>query len=452
MATVGRAGRLLDVSRMLSRLRRRSPTGIDRVELAYARHYLEGVGDHDLRCLLTTPINSGLIARQLAHRVVRTAIDRWTAVDADPASDPAYDQLRTALQAPLSAARLHSRINVVEPPRSAADARAAMVQTAAYVQATLRGAFNPWMNRVPGEAFWYVNVSHVNLRRSSRLSWFRRAGLRSLFLVHDLIPIDHPEYFKPGEDARHTSRIETIARFADVVVFNSKMTQAAWDAHLDAHGLAPPHGAVVPLGTEALFLDGAEGHRLETEVPYFVVVGTIEARKNLAFLLHVWKQWTQDGRAPRARLVVVGRRGWENENVIDLLDRSVALAPTVVEVAQLSDAGLAALLRGARALLAPSLIEGYGLPVAEALALGVPVVASDIEAHREVGGDCAEYIDPTDGPGWLVAFDDYTQPRSSRRDIMRARALRFRAHTWADHMAAVEAILAEQNRAAPTRG
>ena len=89
--------------------------------------------------------------------------------------------------------------------------------------------------------------------------------------------------------------------------------------------------------------------------------------------------------------MVVGHRGWENENVIDVLDRSRGLAPFLVEASGLSDAGLASLIRGATAVVAPSSVEGFGLPVAEALSLGVPVIASDIAAHREVGGRRATF-------------------------------------------------------------
>ncbi len=127
------------------------------------------------------------------------------------------------------------------------------------------------------------------------------------------------------------------------------------------------------------------------------MVGTIEPRKNLLQLLTVWHRWTQEGRSPRARLIVVGRRGWENENILELLDRSKGLAPSVIEVASLGDARMVALLKGATALLAPSFVEGYGLPIAEALALGTPVIASDTDAHREAGGAFADYLDPLDG-------------------------------------------------------
>lgn len=174
---------------------------------------------------------------------------------------------------------------------------------------------------------------------------------------------------------------------------------------------------------------------------YFVVIGTIEPRKNLEFLLTLWRRCTEDGQSPRARLVVVGRRGWEIESVSKLLDRSVGLAPTVIEARSLSDAGMITLLRGAAALVAPSWVEGFGLPIAEALALGVPVLASDIAAHREVGGAFAEYIGAIDGRGWMAALDGYAMPNSERRRL-RLNALKsYRPTTWADHMARVEELM-----------
>lgn len=430
----------MDVSRLLSRLHRRTPTGIDRVEFAYARHYLGGDSRKAVRALVTTPVNTGLLSRRTVRELMQVAEARWLSLDTVPSS-PAWNNLCEVLRSPIRAEGPRPAISQsVDGDRSAAAARAVIRR--AYVEATLNGIAGRLPH--PAEPAWYLHVSHINLHNPSRLRWMKASRtLRSMFLVHDLIPLSHPEYFLPGEDVRHLTRMETIARQADVVIFNSRATQAAWDDFVVANHLPRPQSSVVPLGTEEVFLK--VGPALNSDVPYFVVVGTLESRKNLAFLLHVWKAWTQASAIPRARLVIIGRRGRHSENTTDLIDRSNALALTVVELGELADAGLAILLRGARALLAPSLIEGFGLPIAEALALGVPVIASDIPAHREVGKECAEYLDPLDGPAWYQAIDDYAPLSSERRGAVQHATLGYRAVTWEEHLRAVKDILANRS-------
>jgi glycosyltransferase involved in cell wall biosynthesis len=99
-----------------------------------------------------------------------------------------------------------------------------------------------------------------------------------------------------------------------------------------------------------------------------------------------------------------------------------------------SDRQLDELLAGARAVLIPSFAEGYGMPVAEALAAGVPVIASDIEALREVGGEVPEYLDPIDGLGWLDAVLDYARPDSARRAAQLDRLLSWAPMGWSSHL------------------
>src|ERR1700710_674754 len=98
----------------------------------------------------------------------------------------------------------------------------------------------------------------------------------------------------------------------------------------------------------------------KSDRPYFLCVGTIEPRKNHLLLLHLWRRMValHGNRAPR--LLIVGKRGWENENVLDLLDRCPALRGHVIELGTVPDSKLTALLRGAQALLMPSFAEGFG--------------------------------------------------------------------------------------------
>ena len=120
--------------------------------------------------------------------------------------------------------------------------------------------------------------------------------------------------------------------------------------------------------------------------------------------------------APPPKLLVIGRRGWENENVVDLLERCEILRGPVQELGSPPDRQVAALLAGARAVLYPSFVEGYGLPVAESLGLGVPVICSDVASLREVGGGVPEYLDPLDGPAWRRMIEAYAAPRSPARE------------------------------------
>jgi glycosyltransferase involved in cell wall biosynthesis len=122
--------------------------------------------------------------------------------------------------------------------------------------------------------------------------------------------------------------------------------------------------------------------------------------------------------------VLIGRRGWENEAVVDQLERSPAIRRYVHEVTNLGDHQVARLIHGAAALLSPSFAEGFNLPVIEALSLSTPVIASDIPAHRELAAG-AQLIDPLDGPAWLDAIATACATRPPSR--------RFEPPTWESH-------------------
>ncbi|MGC1303042.1 MAG: glycosyltransferase, partial [Caulobacteraceae bacterium] len=152
-------------------------------------------------------------------------------------------------------------------------------------------------------------------------------------------------------------------------------------------------------------------------------------------LLHVWRRLIALlGREQTPELILVGRRGWENEMVLDLLDRTPSFKGVVHERSRVPDIALRGLIRGARAVLMPSFAEGYGLPVVEALALGAPVIASDLAALREAGGAAPDYLDPLDGRAWTAAILDYAKPNSPLRTAQLKRMATWRAPDWDDHL------------------
>ncbi len=213
-----------------------------------------------------------------------------------------------------------------------------------------------------------------------------RTGAIFIPLVHDLIPLEYPEYVPPIWGGQHRFRLKTIAAYADGVISNSMATTVALRKYIPQLSIT-----TIPLGVGSL--DGTfPVVPVVHPRPYFIMVGTIEPRKNHLLLLHVWRRLVKEYGKNAPDLLIVGRRGWENEQIVDILDRCSNIKDHVHERGAVSDGELARMIAGARALLMPSFAEGYGLPVVEALAMGVPVLCSDIEAHREVGKGVPEFL------------------------------------------------------------
>jgi glycosyltransferase involved in cell wall biosynthesis len=175
--------------------------------------------------------------------------------------------------------------------------------------------------------------------------------------------------------------------------------------------------------------------------PYFVMLGTIEPRKNHWLLLQVWRKIIERLGVQAPRLVIIGQRGWECENVVDLLERCAPLRGVVTELPACSDADLATYLKHSLALLFPSFTEGYGLPLVEAMALRVPVIASDLAVFREIAGGIPDYLDPLDGMGWLAHIEEFANPSSTGRHAQLSRLVDFVQPTWPAHFRVVEDLM-----------
>ncbi|SKA02988.1 Glycosyltransferase involved in cell wall bisynthesis [Trichlorobacter thiogenes] len=376
---------LIDVSRLVGRLMKgRLPTGVDRVALAYVSQYGERsrafVRDGRFHVVLTEKLSQTLF-----HLLLTPPVD--------------FKAHAWRLIAQGAAAGIRQR--------------------------DLSGSV-------------FLNIGHSGLEYHRYPDLLRKMKVRPVFLVHDLIPITHPEYCRPGEGERHRIRMKTVLELAQGVITNSQATLDELARFADAQGICLPPAQPAFLAPPVFPPPSAV--RL-VDRPYFVVLGTIEPRKNHLLLLQVWKRLVEQlgNRAPL--LVLIGQRGWECENVVDLLERCEAVKGHIIEHASCSDSELANWLQYAQALLFPSFVEGFGLPLVEALACGTPVIASDLPVFHEIAGDLPDYCDPLDALGWLGLITDYSSSDSRKRTEQLQRISGYHPPTWQDHFCKVELLL-----------
>jgi glycosyltransferase involved in cell wall biosynthesis len=379
---------LIDISRLLDRFSRgRLPTGVDRVCLSYIQRW----GEQSRATL-----QKGNWRRVLSH----SASQRLFELVLNPGADFAQRMNRAVAQACV-------------PP---------------WPQQQVRGALS-----------WHLG--QTGLEKPGFEQWLNRSQQRPLYFVHDLIPLTHPEYCRPGEDVHHHQRMALVLRTAAGVVVNSQDTSEALQGFAHANRLPQPPTVVAPLAPAPLKHE--QNHAPPLVGAYFIALGTIEPRKNHLLLLNVWRELVQRLGPAAPTLVIVGQRGWECEQVADMLDRCLALRGHVKEIPRCTDAELGHWLQHARALLFPSFVEGYGMPLVEALSVGTPVVASNLSVFAEVAGDVPDVLSPIDGEGWLQAVLDYSAESSPRRATQLQRMVSYRVSTWDDHFAAVEGLLGQ---------
>ncbi|HST17076.1 MAG TPA: glycosyltransferase family 1 protein [Gaiellaceae bacterium] len=241
-----------------------------------------------------------------------------------------------------------------------------------------------------------------------------RAPVPVVVTVHDLAVVRHPELFTAWTRAYARTLLLPVLRAARRVLAVSEFTRrevvelaGVPEERVDVAYNAADRGVFGPDG------DGAEGD-------YVLAVGTLEPRKNLARLIEATA-------ALGIELRVAGAAGWGSVEVA---------APHVTWVGRPDDAELAALLRGALCLAYPSLYEGFGIPVLEAMLCGAPVVTSAGSAMEEVADGAAELVDPTDVSSIAAGIERALGRRAELRTAGLERARRF---SWAATAAAAAA-------------
>ncbi|QMU59422.1 MAG: glycosyltransferase [Boseongicola sp.] len=383
---------VLDLSRSFSRLGRGAPTGIDRVERAYLDEVIRRKGWAIIRTprgfLMFEPDRIG----RLAEYLDRTDLD-------------GADQASTI--------------------RAIASSRASSL------------SIRKIMWQMPN-GLGYLNVGHTNLNPQTMRAMMEMPDNRKIVMIHDTIPLDFPEYQTETARAKFIERLTTTINFANHIIVPSDEVAESIEKRMVGTGHRVPI-MVAPLGIES----GPPPIAIEkSRKPYFVVLGTIEPRKNHKLLLDIWDRMHRkmdESRIPELR--IIGARGWKNQEVFDLLDHSPMMGRTIFELGPLPDKEMKAHLAGATALLFPSQVEGFGLPPFEAAAMGVPTISGPLRSIELYLGDMPIYANTDDMYQWFQAIRELASEDLATQASRRADLLAYRLPGWEKHFDRVFGII-----------
>lgn len=394
---------IYDISRLVTRFLNPTPNGIDRIDAMLARRFLDpGGGGEALLFGFGGPRIVGRDGPQAS------ALSRWREED-EAAGRQAVARLAAILDGDR---RGRTRVDFAGA-RAASALTVLRLATSAIARYGLAGGRRP--GRIAGRGAIYLNATHFPVEWARHMAWLDgRPDIASVLFVHDLLPITHPQYFWKGEPERHARRLAFLARRGAAALVTNGVVEEQLKTHLARLGRATMPVFSAPPPVARIFRQPCAVNPGLEKVPFFVACGTIEPRKNHLFLVAVWRALVQRLGDAAPCLMIVGRRGWNWEPIVEAI-HAADLRGRVVEISGLPTPAYRQMLGAARALLAPSHEEGFGLPVAEALAAGCPVIASDIPAHRAQSQSGRLCPTPLDIDAWaqrIVAALDAPTPRA----------------------------------------
>lgn len=420
-----------DLTRLVERMDAGHPTGVDRVDLNYAL-WTQSRAER-WQGLVQTASGVELLDAAFSEDLLRRLRERWLEGGAAPAGDSLErpngwaPDARRALKEKLGRCGLAT----VWRERGLSGLFLRVCPSASGPRA---GAGVQAFSDADGRAT-YWNIGHCfRFERCLHQLGETFAG-RSVIFLHDIIPLTHPETQRPSSQAHFARFVAWIQQCSGQVLMSSESTVESLQGIVGGM----PRVAALPLAVEGRFFNPGIKKAGPENSPYFLCVGTLEPRKNVDLLLEVWERFHRVGEVP-AKLILVGRPTRLEKGQKTRI-RFLRTTGAVDLLTGVDDARLLDLMAGAKALLFPSLVEGWGMPLSEALAMGLPVLASDIPVFREVGQGVPEYLDPREPADWEAMIRACLEPDEGCLRAQAQRLIHYRPVTWSDHFQRLEAVL-----------
>lgn len=274
----------------------------------------------------------------------------------------------------------------------------------------------------------------------------KKQGLRIITCCYDLIPVLFPQYCVGEVAQRFTEYFLELSWGSEAVLCISEQTRRDYTQLCKQLGAPIRRTVVIPLGDNLPAGDSSIGEHIRsvTETPFILFVSTIERRKNHEVLYRAYHLLARRGLSKELpKIIFVGMPGWGIGDLMKDIELDPLTRGIIVQLNHVSDSELEYLYGKALFCVFPSLYEGWGLPVGEALAMGKAVISSGEGSLPEVGGDLVHYLSPWNPYEWANTIQEYLENPQRIRDSERRVRDHYRARQWSDTARTVRELIVD---------
>ncbi len=281
--------------------------------------------------------------------------------------------------------------------------------------------YRPGFNKIwqPIELLRHRIDAYLGISQSFPVTLY---DVKKIGFIYDVGFLDHPEYYRESYYAL-TSQTSGVVKRSDHII---TISHASKDSIHKRYGVPLKDMSVAYLGVDAIFKKNGPAHA--ARIPYFLFVGALKPGKNVPMMLRAFAEFLATSGATYD-FILAGSDYWLDPGISATIN-ALKLKDRVKIVGFLDDETLASYYRGAAAFVTVSEIEGFGLPAVEAMACGIPVIASDQGSYPEVVGSAGILVSPKDEAGLADALRKIVTDKALRASLSKAGILRAKEFRW----------------------